>query len=319
MSTALRRPAVVTAQRVTRQLCDRLGLAHLPVSRPGAELVARAAQGRPWPHPGTLLRAADGWVHPGPSTVWPTFVAMAVSLGAPVPPGAPLPDLRDLPAEVVDAEAGHWLLPAAAVRAAAAPAASLAWSSRPLDVDGATVVVLGSAWAAPLAGMALARLGARVVRVENPRRPDPFPLRDALMAGCEAVSLDLDAPRDRSTFADLLTRADLLVDANTPRVLANLALDHGALRELNPALRVLRISALAREDRPGYGFVAESRGGWAARHDPPRLGRTSVADPVAGLLAAGVGAALVTAHGPGSRARVSLEDAVGLLLEQETT
>ena len=51
------------------------------------------------------------------------------------------------------------------------------------DAGGAMVVVLGSAWAAPLAGLVLRRLGADVVRVTNPRRPDPFPLRDDLARG----------------------------------------------------------------------------------------------------------------------------------------
>jgi formyl-CoA transferase len=174
------------------------------------------------------------------------------------------------------------------------------------------VIVLGTAWAVPLAGFALARLGARVVRVENPHRDDPFPLRATLARDQSRVALDLDDAADRDAFVALLESADVVVDGNTPRVFANVGLDDNTLRRINPRLSVVRLAAFAREDRPGYGLAAECRGGWAARREPPRLARSSVADPVGGLLAAL--AALDALGRPGSRARVSLEGAVGLLL-----
>jgi len=78
-----------------------------------------------------------------------------------------------------------------------------------------------------------------------------------------------------------------------------------------------RVGAFVDNDRPGYGPAAEAHGGWAARHDPPRLARTSVADPVAGLVGAVTAIALLRAGERGARARVSLEGAVGRLLERE--
>jgi crotonobetainyl-CoA:carnitine CoA-transferase CaiB-like acyl-CoA transferase len=241
---------------------------------------------------------------------------MAESLGA--PPAAPgdLPDISMLHAEAVDAEAGAWRLPAVAVRAGRAPTPPLPSHGRP-DVAGATVVVLGTAWAVPLAGHALAGLGARVVRVDNPRRPDPFPLRDALAAGCEQTALDLDDPAGHAAFRALLSSADLVINGSTPRVLANVGLDDAGLRSVNPELAALQVTAFTDEDRPGYGFAAECRGGWAVRHDPPRLARTSVADPVAGLLAAIVAVDLLGQRRAGSRADVTLEHGVGLLLAEE--
>jgi hypothetical protein len=317
MTTAIRMPAVATARRVTRELCDALGLPVFAEARPGADLWTRAHRLLPFPPPGTLLRAADGWVHPGPPTVWSWFAAMAESLGAP-PRGeaGALPDISDLAAEMVDAEAGVWRLPAVAVRPTpvSAPAVPVAGA---VDVTGATVVVLGTAWAVPLAGRALAHLGARVVRIDDPRRPDPFPLRDALAAGSEQVLLDFDTGAGRAALRAWLAGADLLIDGNTPRVLANLGLDDEVLQMQHPGMSVVRVSAFAHEDRPGYGFAAECRGGWAARHDPPRLARTSVADPVAGLLAATAAADLLTRRTGGARARVALEDGVGLLHARE--
>ena len=82
--------------------------------------------------------------------------------------------------------------------------------------------------------------------------------------------------------------------------------------------RSVRIAAFGDDDRPGYGLAAEARGGWAARHDPPRLGRSSVADPVAGLLGgAVVGRRCCTRRRARARERVSLEGAVGHLLGAE--
>ena len=151
------------------------------------------------------------------------------------------------------------------------------------------------------------------MRVEHPRREDPFPLRDALAANQARLALDLDRAEGRDALVALLASADVVVDGNTPRVLANIGLDDDSLRTVNPRLSVVRLAAFAHDDRPGYGLAAECRGGWAARHEPPRLARTSVADPIAGLHAAL--AAVRAVHHPGTRDRVSLEGAVGHLLE----
>jgi hypothetical protein len=302
MSTTVRHPAVAIARAATRELAATLGLAELDEARPGAVGLLP---------PPVLLRAADGFVHPGPPTAWADFVAMARSLGAPAPSpgGGPFPDLTGLAAEALDREAGAWMLPAVAVRPGPARAPRIPDVTGDARIDGARVVVVGFAWAGPLAGRVLQRLGAEVVRIVDPRRPDPFPLRATLAAGQREVALDLGDPSQRARAAALLSAADVLVDATTPRVLRNAGL-------AGLAATTVRIAAFADDDRPGYGIAAEARGGWGARHDPPRLGRASVADPVAGLLAAMT--VVEVLRGAGSDApRVSLESAVGHLLERE--
>jgi crotonobetainyl-CoA:carnitine CoA-transferase CaiB-like acyl-CoA transferase len=245
------------------------------------------------------------------------FTDMVVALGAPPGlDGATIPDLAGLTTEAIDAEAGAWMLPAVAVRTTPARPAPVP-SPATTDLAGATVVVLGTAWATPLVGMLLARLGARVVRVEHPGRPDPFPLHGRLLHGQERIGLDLGRPAERDRFAALLGDAELLVDGHTPRVLANAGLADATLTAAHPRLSVVRIAALTDDDRPGYGPAAEARGGWAARHDPPRLGRSSLADPVAGVIGALTAVDVLTAQAPGARARVSLEGAVGHLLAAE--
>lgn len=293
MTTATRRePSVAVARRALDALSAALGIDTPRVARPGAVGLLP---------PPLLVRVADGWVHPGPPTAWDDFWVMVSALGG---------DLSTLTAEAIDAEAGEWLLPAVAVRRAAAVAPLVPWPRDPVDVEGARVVVLGATWAAPLAGHVLAHLGARVVRVTDPRRRDPFPLRDALLVGCEERALHLGDARAVAEFTELLSSADLLVDGTTARVLANIGL-------AEPPVGLVRIAAFADDDRPGYGLAAECRGGWAARYDPPRLGRTSVADPVAALLAVLAAVEVLTNGGPRARARVSLEDAVGHLFPVE--
>jgi hypothetical protein len=295
-TTATREPAVAVARRAARELCDALDLPLLTPARPGSV---------GWLPPPRLLRTADGWVHPGPPTAWDDFALMVETMGG---------DLSALAAEAVDAEAGLWRLPAVAVRRTPARAPQVRWprpNARPRrDVADARVVVLGSTWAAPLTGRALAALGADVVRVTNPNRPDPFPIHDQLLVGQTVRALDLDATRDRDEFAALVDAAQLLVDGTTPRVLGNVG--------LAGRVTTVAIAAFANEDRPGYGIGAECRGGWAARHDPPRLGRVSVADPIAGLLAALIGVDVLTSGAARDvRERLALEDAVGHLFAVE--
>jgi hypothetical protein len=299
------RTGVALARREIDDLAERLGIPTPPEARPGADLAVRARTGIAWPAPAPLLRAADGWVHPGPPTAWREFTAMAETLGA------AWPDLTGLTTDALEGEAAAWLLPAAAVRTT--PAVPDALPAIDHDngthVTGATVVVFGTAWATPLVGHVLARLAARVVKIEHPGRPDPFPLRDDLVAGQEVLALDLGDARDRDRIATLVDTADLVVEGHPPRVLANAG--------IVPSCAVLRIAAFAASDRPGYGPGAEAHGGWAARHDPPRLARTSVADPVAGLVGAVTAVALLAAGTAHTTARISLEGAVGRLLDRE--
>jgi hypothetical protein len=298
------RVGVALARREVDHLAAQLDLP-LPVeARPGADLAARSRRRIVWPVDAPLLRTADGWVHPGPPTAWSAFVDMVTALGA------SWPVLDALSSDEIDAEAAAWMLPAAAVRSAPAapdPVPDLTGTS----IAGASVVLFGTAWATPLVGRVLAGLGARVVKVEHPLRPDPFPLRDDLARGQEIVALDLGAPRDRDEIAALVETADLLVAGHPPRVLANAGIVAAA------TTAVLQMAAFTDSDRPGYGPAAEAHGGWAARHDPPRLARTSVADPIAGMVGAVTAVHLLTVGTACGRARVSLEGAVGRLLDRE--
>ena len=305
-----------TATEAVRDLMGRLGFDPPPEALPGADLVVAEELGLELPAPGRLLRAADGWFHPGPPTAWADFTAMAQSLGAtPASASDGLPDVSMLTVDALDAEAAAWFLPATAVRTAHAAAPCVPENGDASAVRGACVALLGTAWAAPLVGLLLVRLGAEVVRVDDPRRDDPFPLAARLAANQEHILPDLTARTGRDELMTRLGHVDLLVDGFTPRVLANAGMGDDVLAAEFPQLARLRIAAFADTDRPGYGLAAECRGGWAARTDPPQLGRSSVADPVAGCLGALHAVALLGARS--GTARVSLEGAVGHLFATE--
>ena len=99
-------------------------------------------------------------------------------------------------------------------------------SPRPLD--GAVVVNLASLWAGPLCADVLARLGARVIKVESTGRPDggrrARRFFEALHGGCDSVALDLGSgggPQRSRTAAASRRRGDRGVAAAGARTDGN--------------------------------------------------------------------------------------------------
>src|SRR3954467_10739168 len=89
-------------------------------------------------------------------------------------------------------------------------------------LDGLTVVTLEQAVSAPLCSRTLADLGARVIKVENPRGGDFTRDYDDVVHGLaahfvwlnrgkESVALDLKDDRGRELLHRLLERADVLL------------------------------------------------------------------------------------------------------------
>ena len=92
---------------------------------------------------------------------------------------------------------------------------------RPIVVD------LTSLWAGPLCAHLLGLRGARIIKVESSRRPDgarrgPAAFFDLLHRGHEQVTFDLAAEPGR--LADLVARADLVLEASRPRALRQFGL-----------------------------------------------------------------------------------------------
>ena len=152
---------------------------------------------------------------------------------------------------------------------------------RPLD--GLLVVDLSRYLPGPLVGRLLGDLGARVIKVEEPKLGDPSrqapPFVDSrsslatlLLAGHESLALDFKKPLARELLEELLMSADVLVESFRPGTLAKVGLGADELRDLYPTLVICSVT----------GWGQDGDYAWRAGHD---LGYQAVA----GTLAAGGG------------------------------
>lgn len=112
---------------------------------------------------------------------------------------------------------------------------------------GVTVVDLSRLLPGPLAARLLSDLGARVIKVEEPRLGDPVrqappkvegvsALAGLLLSGVESIALDLKQPLGREVLHRLLKSADVLLDSLRPGSLARLGLEPEELLRRHPRL-----------------------------------------------------------------------------------
>ncbi|HXV37821.1 MAG TPA: CoA transferase, partial [Myxococcota bacterium] len=207
----------------------------------------------------------------------------------------------------------------------------------PGPLSGVLVVDLSRVLAGPFCTMVLADLGARVIKVEAPRRGDdsrhigPFVgARSAyftsLNRGKQSIALDLRQADDRRIFERLLARADVLVENFRPGAMQRLGYSWDALHARFPRLIAASTSGFGQTgpyaSRPSYDLVAQAMGGIMSVTGQPggrptRVG-TSIGDIAAGLFAAiGIEAALLERErsGAGQRVDVSLLDSQVAILE----
>ncbi|WP_018762681.1 CaiB/BaiF CoA transferase family protein [Arthrobacter sp. 135MFCol5.1] len=198
---------------------------------------------------------------------------------------------------------------------------------------GHTVVDLSRALAGPHAGMMLADLGARVIKVENPGTGDdtrgwgpPFvgpedDLQSTYFMSCnrnkESISLDLKSQDGQAVLRGLLERADVVIENFRPGVMDRLGFSTAAIHELNPRLVILSITGFGHDGpesrRSGYDQILQGEAGLmsltgSGPDDPQRVG-VPIADLLSGMNGAfGVLAALVERNrtGRGQVVRTSL-------------
>lgn len=229
----------------------------------------------------------------------------------------------------------------AAVSASAAVAGASydARSSQPASaLDGLLVLDLSRALAGPHAAMMLGDLGARIVKVEQPTGGDdsrgwgpPFLYPNggerestyflAANRNKESIAIDLKSASGQATLAELVRRADVLVENFRTGVLDRLGFPVERLLELNPRLVVLSVTGFGHDGpeggRSGYDQIAQGEAGLmsltgSAPDDMQRVG-VPIADLLAGIYGAyGVLAALYERQhtGRGQVVRTSLLAAV---------
>jgi crotonobetainyl-CoA:carnitine CoA-transferase CaiB-like acyl-CoA transferase len=199
-------------------------------------------------------------------------------------------------------------------------------------LSGYLVVDLSRALAGPHAGMMLADLGARVIKVENPGIGDdtrgwgpPFVGPDGdqstYFLSCnrnkESIALDLKSDDGREVLRGLLERADVVVENFRPGVLDRLGFAPEAMLELNPRLVILSITGFGHDGpeaaRSGYDQILQGEAGLmsltgSGPDDPQRVG-VPIADLLSGMYGAfGLLAALLERErtGKGQVVRTSL-------------
>lgn len=184
-----------------------------------------------------------------------------------------------------------------------------------------TVLEMGTFITGPAAGMLLADLGARVIKVEQTGQGDPFrafqgglysPHFQTYNRNKESIELDTRRPEDLAVLDRLAADADVFIQNFRPGVAERLGVGPGRLRELNPRLIYAAISGFGPEgpdrDRPAFDTVAQAASGFLrllVNPAHPRVVGPAIADALTGFYTAyGILAALNERHTTGRGALV---------------
>jgi crotonobetainyl-CoA:carnitine CoA-transferase CaiB-like acyl-CoA transferase len=192
-------------------------------------------------------------------------------------------------------------------------------------LDGIVVLEVASFIAGPYAGMLLADLGAEVIKVEHPQGGDPFRAWDlggdqptfwAYNRGKKSLTLNLQVPKGRAVFYQLVRGADVVLENLRPGAMERIGVGYEQLRLVNPRLVYCSVTGFGATgpyaQRPAYDGVGQALGGLMSlltdRADPRPIG-PNFSDSLASLYAVyGILAALLarTRTGRGQRVGTSL-------------
>lgn len=173
-------------------------------------------------------------------------------------------------------------------------------------LSGVTVVECASYISGPYAGLVLAQLGARVIKVEAPGSGDSFrrwggtaekrrvrPQFASLNFGKESVTLDLKQAEDQARLLDLVADADALLENFRPGTLDGYGIGEAVLRVRNPALIYVTVTGFGPvgpyADRPAYDAIVQALSGLWSQLTPmedPRPVGPPFSDMLSGLHAA---------------------------------
>ena len=148
-----------------------------------------------------------------------------------------------------------------------------------MKLDGLTVLDLSLFLPGPAATQLMADHGARVIKVENPRAPEPtrsaaaFPWQQGgetvmfrnTQRGKESIALDLKTEAGKAALLALARKVDVVVEAFRPGVAQRLGIDYASLSADNPGLIYCSISAFGQtgpwRDRPAHDTATVAAAG----------------------------------------------------------
>ncbi len=173
---------------------------------------------------------------------------------------------------------------------------------RPLE--GLLVVDFSQFLAGPSAGLRLADLGARVIKIERPdggdlcrrlyvsnvRLDGESSLFHAINRNKESYAADLKNPADLAKVKALVARADVVIENMRPGVMARLGLDYATAAALNPRVVYASITGYGKvgpwAGKPGQDLLLQALSGvtWLNNDadDPPTPFGLAIVDMFAG-------------------------------------
>ncbi|MGE3348984.1 MAG: CaiB/BaiF CoA transferase family protein [Ramlibacter sp.] len=175
-----------------------------------------------------------------------------------------------------------------------------------LPLKGVRVLDFGQYIAGPGAAMALADLGASVIKVEpiagdqarHIGRYGESMIR-AYNRGKQSIALDLKSEAGQQVAWRLIARSDVLIQNLRPGVVDKLGLGPGIVRERFPRLIYLSIAGFGSlgpsRDRPGYDIAAQAESGLMSVTGEPDRPPQKVGVPIIDAAAAQLGAQAVLA------------------------
>ncbi|WP_026958312.1 CaiB/BaiF CoA transferase family protein [Aliagarivorans taiwanensis] len=204
-----------------------------------------------------------------------------------------------------------------------------------LPLEGLTVLEFSQYLAGPYAGLRLADLGARVIKVERPKWGDACRqlatknmwadgdsvLFHTINRNKESFAANLKDPEDLARVKKLVAQADVLTHNFRPGIMDRIGLDYDTVKAINPGIVYAEVSGYGKvgtwRDKPGQDLLAQSFSGlvWHSGEgdQPPVPFGVAVADMMCGThLAQGILAALVRKKrsGVGAKVEVSLLESI---------
>jgi CoA:oxalate CoA-transferase len=207
-------------------------------------------------------------------------------------------------------------------------------ASKDKPLEGILVIDFSQFLSGPSAGLRLADLGARVIKIERPDSGDicrtlyisnveldgDSSIFHAINRNKESFGADLKQQTDIDRVRELMKQADVIIQNFRPGVMERLGLDYQNVEKLNPGVIYAEITGYGSAgpwvEAPGQDLLVQSRSGltWlSAPNQKPAPFGLAIVDMAAGVhLAQGILAALVqkSITGVGAHIEVSLLESI---------
>jgi crotonobetainyl-CoA:carnitine CoA-transferase CaiB-like acyl-CoA transferase len=198
-----------------------------------------------------------------------------------------------------------------------------------LPLEGLIVLEFSQYLSGPSAGLRLADLGARVIKIERPGTgdagrklaiknlwaDDSSLLFHTINRNKESFTANLKSEDDIAVIKKLIAKADVLIHNFRPGIMDKVGLDYNKVQDINPKLVYAEISGYGKEgpwkDRPGQDLLLQSMTGLTYtsgnENDAPVPFGLAIADSLCGAqLVQGILGALIRRYKTGNGALIEL-------------